>query len=461
MKPFNKNICNIEASSFNKDIFLKQLEYYKTRFPRFNIIFNLDSYENFDELKSYVDDLSKAGINESVCDFMIDVKKRVFSKQEYNNLIKLCDYLDSKGSVLFFKELNVLWYDYEFKNAYNKMFSTVDSLEDKILSPLEQLLYLYKQAANNIYNQEQPSEDKIISRSIIGVNNTSNIVCSGYAELLTAYCTILNNPNIKCYSTPVNLYAKKTNEYKNGHCFNIVYLNDPKYNINGYYLLDSCWDSIKTRSDNMKLSYFMLPLKDIDAYADFNLRSIPNNKFFCFFNKQNYFLTSEIDSINEMLNTQKMFDIKVEKEHFKKKIVEQYLKYSNTPTKDKVNEIITHIDQQKGQYGQIFLRNMVNKILNDSSTVDYNTIKTALYNMCMYGEKMDNISAHTYTKTVLTETKNNSYTSFDESAINCFSQTEREERKRAHAFVERQKAKRREIAAKRANNQKQQDTIYE
>ena len=462
MKPFEQKLCNIEINVFDKDIVFKQIDYYKKHFQRFNIIINLNNYNDYNDLKNIVECIENAGLSPLFCNFMINVKNKVFSKTEYSNILKFIDYLDEKGTVLFFKELNVLWFDNEFKKAYSQMYATVDILEDKILSPLEQLLYLYKQAASHIYTEEGPFDAKIFSRSLVGIHNTGKIVCSGYADLLTAYCSLLNSPNIKCSSTPVNLYTKNTNEYKNGHCFNIVYLDDPKYDLKGYYVLDPCWDSINADRDNMKLSYFLLPIIDTKSYSTYTVKGVANDKFFGFFDDPKYLLSSDIKEIGEILKDQTLLDIKKERKLFEQKIIDQYMKYTITPSPEKIKEIKTSLGTRTGTYEHTFLKTMLKKILQQTKNPDYTTIKTALKNMCIYGENMDITTAHKFTETVLQDTKSATYYSFDETATNCFSVWERDIRKKTRLFVEQQRARRQAYMEKKSLTPLQKtETTYE
>ena len=127
MKPYEQQFCNIEISSFNKNNFVEHIKYFKNHYSRFNIIINLDNYNDFDELKNIIDNVINSGLSSSLCNFMVNVRHKIFTKKEYQNLIKLNDYMDQKFLVLFFKELNVLWFDNEFNVSFSAfMFEFIE-----------------------------------------------------------------------------------------------------------------------------------------------------------------------------------------------------------------------------------------------------------------------------------------------------------------------------------------------
>ena len=73
----------------------------------------------------------------------------------------------------------------------------------------------------------------------------------------------LNELGIKCLSQPC-FVCDKNGESLGSHINNIVYLEDSKYNIKGWYYLDACWDSInKGEEPFLKYAYSLIPVGDV------------------------------------------------------------------------------------------------------------------------------------------------------------------------------------------------------
>lgn len=90
------------------------------------------------------------------------------------------------------------------------------------------------------YKKEKNRDSYSKSRSLHNILDeyNSSMVCVGYANLLNA---LFNELDINSIS--MGLIADTNNREESGHQRLIVYLNDEKYNINGYYLCDPTWDN--------------------------------------------------------------------------------------------------------------------------------------------------------------------------------------------------------------------------
>jgi len=131
------------------------------------------------------------------------------------------------------------------------------------LSPVEKLMFAFDFMKTFKYNESQT--EKMDARDPHRILETGNIVCLGYSRLLEEIVENLNI-GIKIGDVSVECYDKDGNR-RGSHARNIVKIDDDKYNINGFYILDSTWDSVKqVNNPNYNAldlyNYFLVPAKD-------------------------------------------------------------------------------------------------------------------------------------------------------------------------------------------------------
>ena len=142
----------------------------------------------------------------------------------------------------------------EMIDVYNELLSLAKTAIDNNYSPAESIFYIYNIAKKRIYNEENQEEKYCKSRSITDILNGDKIVCTGYSNLVAAIANILH--------IPVEIsYWDDITDKTAGHAANIVYLNDPKYNICGIYAIDATWDSRKNEER-------LLPFETIKAATE-------------------------------------------------------------------------------------------------------------------------------------------------------------------------------------------------
>lgn len=120
-----------------------------------------------------------------------------------------------------------------------KKAETIKSLN---LSKMETIMYVYDVVRNRVYQFENENEDYTKSRNLSEVLLGDKIVCVGYSNIFKALLDYIGIP-----SDIVCLYD---DDEDYGHARNVVYVNDPKYNIDGVYYFDATWDSKKKDEDN-------------------------------------------------------------------------------------------------------------------------------------------------------------------------------------------------------------------
>ena len=164
-----------------------------------------------------------------------------YMQKKYNNQFVFKEGFSIQEAIIASKKVND-WVD-EINNA---------KINNEKLSPLEKYLYAYQICTDFYYNESNEKLGK--SRFLFGVLNSDNIVCVGYAGLLTELC---NRLDIPC----VRQQVKINNSGYHLNC--CVSIDDEKYNIHGIYYSDPCWDCIgKYSPPTLKNS--LIPYDDVD-----------------------------------------------------------------------------------------------------------------------------------------------------------------------------------------------------
>ena len=129
----------------------------------------------------------------------------------------------------------------------NKLEELVAPYKEQNLSPYERYLAAYNKA--KLYKPYKQCPTSFVeSRDLDKIVDNEYLVCTGFSRLLKDFSQRLDVP-IATYGTKVEApkgFNEELGDYEvihDGHARNVVYLNDPKYNINGIYLADSTWDN--------------------------------------------------------------------------------------------------------------------------------------------------------------------------------------------------------------------------
>lgn len=225
-----------------------------------------DDLENDDYLKNVLKTmkvLQSLGIEPH--DIIVAVEADVDNQYSQNQFVRIKEIrnkLQSKGLAFGFEDYSQIWSVEEVENANAKIDKSADSLRGKNYSPLEKLLSAYIDVTRYKYKKQDITEHFSQSRSIYGVLNSDKIVCVGYASLLRAIIERNGDKNIKLYANSVA--CSDDGKHITGYHSNlVVYIQDPKYGIDGYYYLDPTWDSVSKGKGGVNLNYFLVPLRDI------------------------------------------------------------------------------------------------------------------------------------------------------------------------------------------------------
>lgn len=160
---------------------------------------------------------------------------------EYLSKLDLNALDNTNASIIIKRDLN----DYT-KEEYQKedafLEELVQDIKNSKLSPFERYIAVY-----NIVKQFKPYkenyEDGDQSRSLKNILYNDYIVCVGFARLLEDLVRRVGI-SAKKISIDVALLNKDEEMFDYaGHARVLVYLKDPKYGIDGYYIADPTWDN--------------------------------------------------------------------------------------------------------------------------------------------------------------------------------------------------------------------------
>ena len=171
------------------------------------------------------------------------------------------------------RDFNYLWKMEEVVEANNKIDEVVAVIEENNFSPFEAMLYIHKVASSFIYNKDEESKFVEESRVLPSILNYDTIVCSGYASFVKAVVDRVGNDLLKgklrCDFVGCTIADKEKNgnidaQKTSNHSHNLVYIDDPKYKIKGYYVEDACWDAPTSRGKKANgFAHCLYPVVDL------------------------------------------------------------------------------------------------------------------------------------------------------------------------------------------------------
>lgn len=180
---------------------------------------------------------------------------QVFTTDEFMSLLESNYTVEKAGRKLYFSG-----YDYvddplgrENKIPFSKIIQANMRMENwvskinnakvdgKPLSPFEKYLYAYEIVTQFKYTMDEIFQSRDVARVLSG----KNIVCAGYTAILSELC---RRCGIVCKKQLVHVYETGNEmlepEAVANHQECMVYLDDPKYGIKGFYISDPTNDSL-------------------------------------------------------------------------------------------------------------------------------------------------------------------------------------------------------------------------
>ena len=138
----------------------------------------------------------------------------------------------------------------------------VKTIEGLSLSPLEEVFFVYDLLKERIY-KESGENNLAKSRDLSKILFSDNIVCVGYTKLFNV---ILGRLGIKAEECDLESLIDA-----DGHLRSILYIDDKKYDVEGFFYFDSTWDSKKEEDDSSYFytyRYFGLPKEEMQKYDE-------------------------------------------------------------------------------------------------------------------------------------------------------------------------------------------------
>lgn len=249
---YSKELCN---NTFDIDLIEDYIFKIKNLLPnqeiKFKITYRIDNHHNLKEsanLKHIDNHLSKH-YNSNL--FITAQNGKIYS---YENVIKA-------------------------NTKLNKVIDEISSLniDGTPLSNYEKLFLIYNYVTKYVYNSDENNYSS--SNYWIPVITGDKIVCNGYSSLFKTLCDkMFNDSDVKVFEQSLNVYKKNSDQLEAKHSNNLIFLKDDKYNIDGLFYIDACWDSCKTNGSTSNFAFFCLPIKDIlyYKYNDFCFNSFIN-----------------------------------------------------------------------------------------------------------------------------------------------------------------------------------------
>lgn len=238
------------------------------------------------------------------------------------------------------------------KKTMNYIKKIGDMIKSLNLSVFETIIFTYDLVRDRVYKYEDESDRPTESRDLSKVLFGDAIVCTGYSRMFSA---ILNYIGINTNNVLLSL---KDNE-RNGHERNAIKINDPKYDIDGYYYFDTTWDS--KRKDNKFLYRYLYLAKTRDE-----MEELEQNKF--------------------------IYD---QTPLYKENMIDEFIEYAKTSRYEKVINYVktfNHILKDSGSDIRIDMKDIILK------TIDLEYIKKCILEALeKYNKK---ISAEVYLKAI-------------------------------------------------------------
>ncbi len=203
------------------------------------------------------------------------------------------------------------------------------------LSPFERYIYAYNVVKQ--YKQYKENEkNKSASRELYAILENEYMVCVGYSHMLE---DLLNKSGIKSIYRSMGVddsYDKKDEKEVvkinwNGHARRLVYINDPKYGIDGFYVADPTWDNdlkndlynhllLTNEEETETKRYNFLPTSVSSSSIELmNIQSIEE-----FYQKINFYLDRNPESNLKNLISNSIDEIRKLDNNFIKKLEEKY-----------------------------------------------------------------------------------------------------------------------------------------
>ena len=255
---------------------IKELGEHKSK--KFVLNFIKEGQINFslNLIKSFLTDINYSDLEKHF--FCLDInylsEDGVFLDTEENKMLKEIEkFLTNKNIPFKVGQKNFLYkysLDDQIKssqiledivNDINKLTLLNGNKKEK-LSPFEKFMFVYEIVSGFVYNEGGDYAHQTTSNwapVLLG----GKIVCGGYSSLMKAICDrVSTRDEITIYEQGLDVFNENLG-YIGGHSNILVKLKDEKYNIDGIFYADPCWDSAKSENKYGGAKYCLLTANEV------------------------------------------------------------------------------------------------------------------------------------------------------------------------------------------------------
>lgn len=313
---------------------------------------------SLEEVQEYNNVIKSLYPNSTNIKFIIDYNVRtnfLFDKDEQKELIKINNYLLTNSSnplyisrnntSILFTLKDLIFSTRKLKNVANSIANATITINNQKqqLSNFEKFMLAYEYVSNYKYNKGGDYHYLVNSNWVTTIGK-DKIICRGYSSMLKALCDLIfTNNEVKVFEQTLTIYPKDNKDKKERHSNNIVLIKDDKYNIDGMYYADACWDCLIDEKENKAFTFCCVPMQDLLHHKLYN---------FIFDNGLSniYFLNSEeyTNNLNKSRNTS--IDYNITRLFPPYKNIDEFNNYWIQKYKDYNIENLTFFTQEKNDY---------------------------------------------------------------------------------------------------------------
>ena len=226
--------------------------------------------EEFNTLLKYIDDIELLNINmdthqvDNIINLIYKIENKINKKIQFINCITKNRTIKDIEKLKFLEENRIIkiWYEDgitdckidEFIIMRKNIDSIIEDIQSKKLTNFEKIIYLYDIVKKYDYKKSEDNYS-MDGRQLHKIFNTNNIICSGYARIVSQ---VLNEIGIQA-----GIYKLITSNNEL-HARNIVHIKDAKYNINSIYSMEPTWES--AIKEDYAYSLFLTPIDKLKEY---------------------------------------------------------------------------------------------------------------------------------------------------------------------------------------------------
>lgn len=227
--------------------------------------------EEFNKLLKYISNIEILNIEmentnqiNNVINIVYKIENKINKKIKFINCITKNKTIKDIEKLKFLEEDRIIkiWYEDgiidcsidEFIIMRKNIDIIINDIQSKKLSNFEKIIYLYDIVKKYNYKKSEDNYS-MDGRQLHKIFNTKNIICSGYARIISE---VLNEIGIQA---GIYKLITKNNEL---HARNIVHIKDEKYNINSIYSMEPTWES--AIKEDYAYSLFLTPIDKLKEY---------------------------------------------------------------------------------------------------------------------------------------------------------------------------------------------------